>query len=60
MNKHDCIILGKPKVKKAQILDQDYCDNNLNMLRGKLTDPYTVNPKVTQIKELSLYVHNAF
>ncbi|XP_023320927.1 uncharacterized protein LOC111695732 isoform X2 [Eurytemora carolleeae] len=39
-------ISGKPKVKKAQILDQDYCDNNLNMLRGKLTDPYTVNPKV--------------
>ena len=49
MNKHDCIISGKPKVKEAQILDQDYCDNNLNMLRGKLRDPYTVNPKVTKI-----------
>ena len=49
MNNNDCIILGKPKVKEAQILDQDYCDNNLNMLRGKLRDPYTVNPKVTKI-----------
>ena len=41
------LILGQARVKKVQILDQEFCDSNLKSTREGKT-PFTVMPKVNK------------
>ena len=51
---HQSICSGKARVKHVQIIDQTYCDQELNKIR-KGREPFIVEPKVGSFYFGSIY-----